>query len=87
MFLLLYLMISNALFAMLIFQGDIISDRQFFQALIWCYVWPIEMWIVGNKADFVNSLDKYIDYVTDWNEKFRSLMYFALYNVGQESTD
>jgi len=82
-FILLYAIVCNLMFAFLVIRNSIITDKQFFETLIWSYLFIIEMWIL-DKTSFTHWLDKYIIKITDWNEKFRNLCYFILFGVGQE---
>lgn len=83
MILLLYLIISNLFFAVLISNGELISDKHFFQSVVWSYIWPYE--IISELFFGVNKiadqLDPIIEKFVIWNEKFRNLLYFILYGI------
>lgn len=84
MIIVLYIFISHFAFIVQMSQGWILTDRNFFDALFWSYCWPYEILRKPGINPYYLKCDKYITRITDWNEKFRNLMYFILFGIGEE---
>lgn len=87
MIILLYILIAHLSFIVLLKQGNVISDKQYFESLFWSYCWPFDLFYNGNHAPFYERMDKCVQYVTDINEKSRNFLYFALFGIGEETTN
>ena len=87
MIILLYILISHCAFFVQILNGSVISDKKFFESLFWSYCWPIEMFATIKSPPYYERFDKYVDRITEINEKFRNLLYFVLFGVGEETSN
>lgn len=80
-FILLYLVISHVNFAFNIRSGNTITDRQFCDTLIYSYLWFLPH---NKRAQILQSTYSFTEKVLEWNEKFRSLLYFVLFGTQHE---